>query len=112
MKLTKHSWQDGRVLSALVDSIKDGLLTTHDLGSLTGKGTGFSPVFCPTHEGQRPGDALRDLDRAMQVAQEEFSISRLIDPEDLVTCECHSVFLLENLIVGPSRSVVPTSFVS
>jgi filamin len=61
------NWQDGTVLSALVDSLKPGVLTPHDLSGLS-------------------RDPLRDAEKAMQTATEEYNIQRLIDPEDLVHC--------------------------
>lgn len=61
------NWTDGTVLSALVDSIKPGVLTPRDLSALS-------------------GEPIKDCDKAMTVAQEEYDIHRLIDPEDMVNC--------------------------
>jgi hypothetical protein len=55
------SWQDGKVLSALVDSLHKGAI---DMSKL--------------------GDPLEDVKRAMQKAEELFGIPQLIDAKDLV----------------------------
>ncbi|ELR24683.1 gelation factor, putative [Acanthamoeba castellanii str. Neff] len=59
------NWCDGRVLSALCDSVQPGVLTPTDMSALT-------------------NDALQDLEKAMQTALDHFNIARLIDPEDMV----------------------------
>ncbi|GAM19523.1 hypothetical protein SAMD00019534_026980 [Acytostelium subglobosum LB1] len=56
------SWRDGKVLSALTDSLKPGVL---DMNSLT-------------------NDALTDVDRAMDVALEQYEIPKIMDPSDMV----------------------------
>ncbi|EGG21588.1 gelation factor [Cavenderia fasciculata] len=56
------SWRDGKVLSALTDSLQPGVL---DMNSLT-------------------GDAVTDVDRAMDVALEKYEIPKIMDPSDMV----------------------------
>jgi len=61
------SWQDGKVLSALVDSLSPGLMckSPKDIGSLT-------------------GPQVKDVNQAMELASKEFGIPRILDPEDMV----------------------------
>jgi filamin len=61
------NWSDGKVLSALADSLQPGVLTPTDMSALS-------------------GDALQDLEKAMQTALDNYNIARLIDPEDMVNC--------------------------
>lgn len=58
-------WQDGKTISALVDSLKPGVLTPRDMSALT-------------------GDPLTDTERACQKALEEYEIPILMDPKDMV----------------------------
>jgi filamin len=58
-----RSWQDAKVLTALTDSLKPG---TIPLGTLSG-----DPEF--------------DANRAMDVAQSEFNIPKIMDPADMVS---------------------------
>lgn len=65
------SWVDGQVLCALTDSLKPGVL---DMTGVNGT------------------NALADTQRAMETAEREYQIARLLDPEDLVgTPDEHSV---------------------
>eukprot|EP01100_Stratorugosa_tubuloviscum_P003947 TRINITY_DN1968_c0_g1_i1.p1 TRINITY_DN1968_c0_g1~~TRINITY_DN1968_c0_g1_i1.p1 ORF type:complete len:741 (+),score=451.97 TRINITY_DN1968_c0_g1_i1:146-2368(+) len=57
-------WTDGRVLSALTDSLKPGVL---DFKSLT-------------------HDPVTDTEKAMEVAANEYNIPRLVDVADMVEC--------------------------
>ncbi|EFA84721.1 gelation factor [Heterostelium album PN500] len=57
------SWCDGRVLSALTDSLKPGVL---DFNSLS-------------------GDSYTDVNRAMDVALEAYEIPKIMDPTDMVS---------------------------
>jgi filamin len=64
---TTH-WQDGTVLTALVDSLKPGVLVvSHDMSGL-------------------PRNPVQDAERAMQTATDQFNITRIIEPQDLVNC--------------------------
>ena len=56
-------WNDGKHLSALVNSMKPGLI--------------------PDYESQDPSDALHNIQKAMDVAEEEFGIPKVIKPEHL-----------------------------
>lgn len=56
-------WNDGKHLSALVDSMKPGLI--------------------PDYESQVPSDALRNTQNAMDIAEEKFGIPKVIKPEHL-----------------------------
>ena len=56
-------WNDGKHLSALVDSMKPGLI--------------------PDYASQVPSDALRNTQNAMDVAEGEFGIPKVIKPEHL-----------------------------
>lgn len=56
-------WNDGKHLSALVDSMKPGLI--------------------PDYETQVPSDALHNTQNAMDIAEEEFGIPKVIKPEHL-----------------------------
>ncbi|KYQ96878.1 gelation factor [Tieghemostelium lacteum] len=58
---TEH-WTDGRVLSALTDSLKPGVL---DMNTLS-------------------GDAITDVDRAMDLAEQHYEIPKIMDPSDMV----------------------------
>lgn len=58
-------WQDGKTLSALVDSLKPGVLTPRDMSALT-------------------GDALTDAEKAAQTALDEYGIPIIMDPKDMV----------------------------
>jgi filamin len=58
-------WQDGKVISALVDSLKPGVLTPTNLSALSG-----SP--------------LADTEKACNTALREYEIPILMDPEDMV----------------------------
>jgi len=56
------SWQDGKILSALVDSLKFGLIDTHNLK-----------------------EPLGDTQKAMQKAEDNFQIPQLLDAADMVS---------------------------
>jgi filamin len=58
-------WQDGQTISALVDSLKPGVLTPHDMSALT-------------------KDALVDAEKACETALREYEIPILMDPTDMV----------------------------
>jgi len=58
------NWQDGKVLYALTDSLKEGIITPFDMSGLSGK-------------------PLDDITKAMNTAEEEYKIPKLLDPEDL-----------------------------
>jgi len=55
------SWQDGKILAALTESLKNGLIDTKSAGQ----------------------DPIRDLDNAMGLADKHFEIPRFVDPEDM-----------------------------
>eukprot|EP00808_Paulinella_micropora_P014434 g10107.t1 len=55
------SWQDGKILAALAESLKNGIIDTKKAGQ----------------------DPLRDLDNAMMLSEKHFEIPRLVDPEDM-----------------------------
>jgi filamin len=55
-------WTDGKVLSALTDSLQPGVLPYDSIS----------------------GNALDDTDRAMDVAEKEFAITKLMDASDMV----------------------------
>eukprot|EP01087_Luapelamoeba_hula_P020678 TRINITY_DN70_c0_g1_i3.p2 TRINITY_DN70_c0_g1~~TRINITY_DN70_c0_g1_i3.p2 ORF type:complete len:763 (-),score=144.58 TRINITY_DN70_c0_g1_i3:64-2307(-) len=58
-------WQDGKTISALVDSLKPGVLT-------------------PTNMSALAGDHLGDTEKACQTALDEYGIPILMDPLDMV----------------------------
>jgi len=58
-----QSWQDGKALVALTDSLRPGIL----------------PLKSCTK------DPFTDINRAMDVAQEGFNIPKIIDPQDLMS---------------------------
>jgi len=57
-----RSWQDAKALTALTDSLKPGVIP---LGTLS-------------------GDREFDVNRAMDIAQSDFNIPKIMDPQDLV----------------------------
>jgi filamin len=57
-------WVDGKVLSALTDSLKKGVFP----------------------QGDWTGNAINDINKAQGIAETEYTIPRLIDPEDIVEC--------------------------
>jgi filamin len=57
------NWNDGRALCALVNSIKPGL--------------------CPNHRDLDPENGLENCRLGMELAEENFNIPRILDPEDL-----------------------------
>eukprot|EP01089_Gocevia_fonbrunei_P013343 TRINITY_DN340_c0_g1_i1.p1 TRINITY_DN340_c0_g1~~TRINITY_DN340_c0_g1_i1.p1 ORF type:complete len:790 (-),score=281.46 TRINITY_DN340_c0_g1_i1:42-2333(-) len=59
------NWQDGTVIFALTDSLKEGILTPNDMSGLSRK-------------------ALDDVEKAMATALSEYNIPRLLDAEDMV----------------------------
>nr|WAW84876.1 filamin-like 6 [Halisarca dujardinii] len=56
-------WNDGKKLSALVNTMKPGL--------------------CPDYNSLSPSDALPNTKKAMEQAEEEFEVPQVIDPEHL-----------------------------
>lgn len=58
-------WSDGTVLYALADSLKPGVLTPYDMSGLKHK-------------------PLVDLEKAMDVSEQEYDIPKLLDAEDIV----------------------------
>jgi filamin len=57
-----RSWQDGKALAALTDSLKPGKIPLNSLS----------------------GDPEFDVNRAMDIAQSDFNIPKIMDPADLV----------------------------
>jgi len=60
-------WQDGKTISALVDSLRPGVLTPRDMSALT-------------------GNSLGDTEKACQKGLDEYDIAILMDPYDMVNC--------------------------
>ena len=58
----QRRWKDGKVMTALVDSLEPGV--------------------CPLSE--MTGDAYKDVDHAMEIARDEFGIPKILEATDVI----------------------------